>query len=257
MDNFSIPRPIVVASSDLKNNPLGDQFASMDAPDQIIYIGCWVVLVLYIITTLLVFTQRSCVGSAASFLFAGVLWVDLTMFNAWFLLPSFARHIRQLDMHTDSPIALLRVILASEAARDLCLMILGWFGSCLAVTNAASMLRSEGCEAIHPHEHGRLARCSIKLVYRMCNSLGLGDSSVSLPTTNATSMPPKQTASCLTCYDLYTGAYREAYRDQPIESHSEKHLSHSHYTSQTSRLDCGHCVLDRIDHGLGYILNET
>jgi hypothetical protein len=126
LDDFCTLRPVVVASSIPKTKPFGDHFVSMDTSDQVVYTGCWVVLLLYITTTLLVFTQRSCVGCAASFLFACVLLADLAIFNARFLLPSFARHIRQLDILTDSYIGLLRVIVTSEAAWDLYLMLLGW-----------------------------------------------------------------------------------------------------------------------------------
>ncbi|KAI8628410.1 hypothetical protein F5Y19DRAFT_137574 [Xylariaceae sp. FL1651] len=165
----------------------------MDISDQVIYAGCWVVLALYIITTLLVFTQRSCVSCAASFLFACILWVDLTIFNIWFFLPALARHTRELDLQYDNPIRLVQVLLASDAAEDICLMMLGWFGSCLSISNAANMLETEGCRAVGLHNHGRFAKYTISLVYQVREYVGMEDFTAFGPfTTSAASRPVRQ-----------------------------------------------------------------
>ncbi|KAI0534444.1 hypothetical protein GGR58DRAFT_59364 [Xylaria digitata] len=178
----------------------------MDTSDQIMYAGCWVILMLYIVTTLAVFTRQSCIGCAAAFLIACLLWLDLSLFNAWFFLPAFMRHMWEIDLHVDSAISFFRSIFTSEAARDVYLIMLGSFtsythtepdyvgclltlivcivGSWLAVFNAASMLRTEGCIAMFPHEHGRLSRYLIRSVYQLCDYLDFGDKNVlTLPIT--------------------------------------------------------------------------
>ncbi|KAI1128342.1 hypothetical protein F5Y10DRAFT_292114 [Nemania abortiva] len=154
-----------------------DSSDGMETADQIMYIGCWVALVLYILTTLAVFAQRSCIACSASFVFACLLWLDLTVFNAWFFVPAFIYHIREIDLRADSLAGVFRAILASEAAQDVFLMVLGSFGSWLAVFNAASMLSTEGCVAMSPHDHGKPARRAIKSVYRLRDYLGFGDDS--------------------------------------------------------------------------------
>lgn len=97
----------------------------MNTVDQIMYVGCWVVLMLYIFTTLVVFTQGSSVACAASFLFACALWVDLCLFNVWFFLPAFIYHALELDLHADSLGGRIRAVVVSDAAQDLYLMLLG------------------------------------------------------------------------------------------------------------------------------------
>ncbi len=97
----------------------------MDTADQIMYAGCWVILMLYIVSTLTVFARQTCIRCAASFLFACILWLDLTLFNVWFFLPAFVCHIREIDLHVDNAYGLFRAIFTSEAARDVYLMMLG------------------------------------------------------------------------------------------------------------------------------------
>ncbi|KAI0864099.1 hypothetical protein F4860DRAFT_521473 [Xylaria cubensis] len=156
----------------------------MDTSDRIIYTGCWAVLMLYVFTTLIVFTQRNCIACAISFLCACILLLDLAFFNTWFFLPAFRYHIREINVHGEDIIGALRVILCSEAAWDVYLIILGSFGSWLAVFNAAGMLKTETCAAMNPHGHSRAARYLIKSVCRMSDYLGFGDNSAAvLPTT--------------------------------------------------------------------------
>ncbi|KAI0912624.1 hypothetical protein F4823DRAFT_161551 [Ustulina deusta] len=157
----------------------------MDTADQIMYAGCWVILMLYIVSTLTVFARQTCIRCAASFLFACILWLDLTLFNVWFFLPAFVCHIREIDLHVDNAYGLFRAIFTSEAARDVYLMMLGSFGSWLAVFNAASMLQTEGCITTSLHEYGRVSRYFIKLVYRICHYLDVGnDDVIALPIAN-------------------------------------------------------------------------
>ncbi|KAH8164990.1 hypothetical protein CIB48_g3263 [Xylaria polymorpha] len=105
------------------------------------FIACWVVLALYVFTTLIVFTQRCSIAYAAAFLFACILFLDLSIFNAWFFLPAFRYHIREVDIHGQNIIGAFRTILRSEAALDIYLILLGSFGGWLAVFNAAAKLR--------------------------------------------------------------------------------------------------------------------
>ncbi|KAI2636834.1 hypothetical protein GGS21DRAFT_53025 [Xylaria nigripes] len=156
----------------------------MDSSDQIIYVGCWVVLVLYIVTTLLVFILGSCVSCAASFLFACILAFDMALFNAWFLLPAFDQHIRDIAlMHSECRLDYIRHILTCSAAGDIYLLMFGSFGSWLAVFNAGSMLQTEGCIAMPPHEHGKLAGNFVKAMYRIRDYLRLQDYSTPSPST--------------------------------------------------------------------------
>ncbi|KAI0430530.1 hypothetical protein F5Y09DRAFT_307456 [Xylaria sp. FL1042] len=159
----------------------------MNTPDQIMYASCWVVLMLYIASTVTVFARRSCIGCAVSFLFACLLWLDLSLFNAWFFLPAFVCHVQEIDLHVNNTVDLFQVIFTSEAARDIYLMMLGSFGSSLAVFNAANMLQNEGRIAMYRHEPGRFSRYFIKSVYRVCDYLDIGnDNLVILPTTKPT-----------------------------------------------------------------------
>ncbi|KAI1155542.1 hypothetical protein F4825DRAFT_42871 [Nemania diffusa] len=165
----------------------------MDAADQTIYTACCVVLLLYILVTLSVFMRRTCVGCALSFVLSCALWLNLSLFNAWFFVPAFIYHVRRIDLHADDLLGLLPAILTSEAAQDLYLMILGSFGSWLAVFNAASMLSAEGCTAMSPHGHGKRARHIIKSVYKICDYLGFEDEdAATLPTKHVAGIDMKE-----------------------------------------------------------------
>lgn len=96
------------------------------------YVGCWVVLMLYIFTTLVVFTQGHRVACALSFLSACILWLDLCVFNAWFFLPAFIYHVLEINLRADDLGDLIRTVLVSDAAQDLYLMLLG---SCKCSSN--------------------------------------------------------------------------------------------------------------------------
>ncbi|KAI1429670.1 hypothetical protein F5Y12DRAFT_330082 [Xylaria sp. FL1777] len=159
----------------------------MDTADQIMYTGCWVILMLYIVSTVLVFARQSCIGCAVSFLSSCLLWLDMFLFNAWFFFPAFVYHTREIDLHVGSTVSLLQVIFTSEAAKDVYLMLLGSFGSCLAVFNAASMLQTEECIAMSRSEHGRLSGYFIESAYQICDYLDIGnDDAITLPIANPT-----------------------------------------------------------------------
>ncbi|KAI0420939.1 hypothetical protein F5X98DRAFT_371427 [Xylaria grammica] len=159
----------------------------MDVSDQVMYAGCWVVLTLYVVTTLTVFIRQSCIRCAVAFLFACILWLDLSLFNAWFFLPAFMHHIWEIDLHADNALGFFGAVFTSEAARDVYLMVLGSLGSWLAVFNAAGMLKSEGFTPMNPQEHGKLSKYLIKSAYRLCDYLDFGDHDIIiLPITNTT-----------------------------------------------------------------------
>ncbi|RYC58272.1 hypothetical protein CHU98_g7944 [Xylaria longipes] len=180
--------------------------------DRIIYTGCWVVLILYILTTLIAFTQRSSIAYAASFLSACILFLDLSLFNTYFFLPAFRYHIREVDIRGENAIGVLRAIFCSEAAWDVYLIILGSFGSWLAVFNAAKMLKTEGCAITTLHGHGRVARYFIKSVDRLSDYLGFGDNSAAtLPTTATTNVDSEEKSLsgvfADTCWDEWSTPY--------------------------------------------------
>ncbi|KAI0450803.1 hypothetical protein F5B21DRAFT_410698 [Xylaria acuta] len=205
----------------------------MDTSDQIIYNGCWAVLMLYIFTTLVVFTRRSCIACAASFLCACILFLDLCLFNTWFFLPAFRYHIREIDVHGENVIELFRVILCSEAAWDVYLIMLGSFGSWLAVFNAAGMLKTEGCAAMVPHRHGSVSRCFIKYAYRMCDHLGFGDNSAAiLPTTHTSKIYFRQKGLFGVFADTYCYPFRSRRHSQTT---GEKNLTEQDVVVQPGR----------------------
>ncbi|KAI1276945.1 hypothetical protein F5Y07DRAFT_117829 [Xylaria sp. FL0933] len=165
----------------------------MNTSDQIMYAGCWVVLMLYIASTLSVFARRSCIGCALSFLFACILWLDLVLFNVWFFLPAFVYHVQEINIHRNNTFDIFQVIVTSEAARDIYLMVLGSLGSSLAVFNAASMLQTEGRIAMLEYKPGRLSGYFIKSIYRVCDYLDIGnDGLVLLPITKPTYIYEKE-----------------------------------------------------------------
>ncbi|KAH9886622.1 hypothetical protein F4778DRAFT_758548 [Xylariomycetidae sp. FL2044] len=158
----------------------------MSVMDQSVYAGSWAILVLYALTTLLVFSQRTCSSYAASFVFACALWLDLALFNIWFLLPAFARHLAEVvpqlrDAQVTGPCDVLRGLLTSYAAEDLGLIILGWLASSLSVFNSLSMWETEGCHAApnpEQHAHGRVATLVIRAADGLKHGMGfdqLGD----------------------------------------------------------------------------------
>ncbi|KAI1317670.1 hypothetical protein F5Y16DRAFT_406579 [Xylariaceae sp. FL0255] len=158
-----------------------NQVALMEYTDRILYTSCWVILMLYVIATLRVFYRRSCIGTSMCFLFACVLWIDFTIFNLWFFMPALMLHLRRLaDTYTGDNLALLQSLFTSEAAEDWALMMLGWFGSCLSISNAVGILQAEGCDAIGPHSHCKHAHFFIKFVYKVRDYTGL-DFSPCLP----------------------------------------------------------------------------
>ncbi|KAI1631439.1 hypothetical protein F4809DRAFT_632275 [Biscogniauxia mediterranea] len=143
--------------------------------DQIIYTGCWAVLFLYIAATLLVFVRRSCVSYAASFLFACALWIDLTLFNLWFLLPALYHHLHDVESwDVSSWCGLVRTVVDSNALGDVGLMMLGWFASSLSISNSLSMWENEGCENMHfAHNHGGLTGVVMRLAVRVRDYVGI------------------------------------------------------------------------------------
>ncbi|KAI1742924.1 hypothetical protein F4680DRAFT_471817 [Xylaria scruposa] len=197
----------------------------MDISDRIIYTGCWVVLMLYVFTTLIVFTKRSCIACAISFISACILLLDLAFFNTWFFLPAFRYHIREIDVHGEGIIGAFRVVLCSEAAWDVYLIILGSFGSWLAVFNAAGMLKTESCAAKNPHGHGRAARYLIKSVCRMSDYLGFGDDGATvLPIT----VTRKEESEKKSLFGVFKGTFGDRLK-------SSRHFQTTGETNSTKR----------------------
>ncbi|CAJ2504716.1 Uu.00g121100.m01.CDS01 [Anthostomella pinea] len=149
-----------------------DQVASRLTP--IIYGACWTNLLLYMASTLVVFIRRGCVSYAASVLFACALWLHITLFNSWFLLPALFRHLHGVELHGGGAADLIRRLVSSHAAAGLGLMLLGWLASSLAIFNAIGMLQIEGCGALGPHNHASgLARFVIRAAERVSQRVGI------------------------------------------------------------------------------------
>lgn len=165
----------------------------MQLATQIIYGSCWVILALYMLTTALVFTQRSCISYAASFLFACALWVDLTLFNFWFLLPTLFRHLCELEVtlpaaaaagssdgaapggYVASSVAVVQSLASSAAVEDLALMLVGWLASAMSISNSFDVWqRMELYLDMEPHRrHGPVARRVIWLARRVDGYVGI------------------------------------------------------------------------------------
>ncbi|KAK7753158.1 hypothetical protein SLS62_004891 [Diatrype stigma] len=167
----------------------------MELATQIIYGSCWVILALYMLTTALVFTQRSCISYAASFLFACALWVDLTLFNFWFLLPTLYRHLCDLEVilpaaaaaaaggdggsalccYAASSVAVVQSLASSAAMEDLALMLVGWLASAMSISNSFDIWqRMELYLDTEPHcRHGPVARRVIWLARRVDGYVGI------------------------------------------------------------------------------------
>ncbi|KAI1177075.1 hypothetical protein F4777DRAFT_577358 [Nemania sp. FL0916] len=164
-----------------------------DTVDQAIYIGCWVLLVLYVLFTLVAFARRNILSCAVAFLFACFLWLGLALFNAWFLLPAFIYHIREINLHIDSLASIFPGIFISNSAQDVYLIMLGSVGSSVGVLNAASMLNTEDLIGTNLHEHGRPAKYAIKISYQICEYLGFtSDGAYKLPTTSPRNENPDE-----------------------------------------------------------------
>ena len=116
----------------------------MDVANGIVYGSCWVVLVVYSISILLILTQRSYTVYATSFLFACILWVELTLFNLWFILPAFLRDLSELELPAvkeDKPFVsiiggVMLSFITSAAMGDLVLMLVGWAASAVSLSNS-------------------------------------------------------------------------------------------------------------------------
>ncbi|KAI1260671.1 hypothetical protein F5Y18DRAFT_404797 [Xylariaceae sp. FL1019] len=139
----------------------------MDVSHHIIYTQCWVVLGLYIAANLFMLFRRSCIGSAATFLLSCILWISITIFNLWCFLPAFINHVSRIELASGDYTNIIHSLIVSDAVQDVLLMITGWFGSCLSISNAASILESDGCEANGPHQHDRISGACIKMIYRL------------------------------------------------------------------------------------------
>ncbi|KAI1431045.1 hypothetical protein GGR50DRAFT_698404 [Xylaria sp. CBS 124048] len=148
----------------------------MDATDQILYITCWVSLLGYILSTLSAFSKGSCYRRALAFLEACALAIYMMLFNARFLLPSFMGHVHELGITTaELSLEYLRYVLTSEAAWDIYLMMLGSFGSWLAVYNAANMMNADGCPVEELDKCSRFDEILVKMSYRIGALLCLVD----------------------------------------------------------------------------------
>ncbi|KAI0201655.1 hypothetical protein F4808DRAFT_108290 [Astrocystis sublimbata] len=144
----------------------------------IVYTMCWLVLILYVVATLIAFVRQNTLACAGAFLCACLLCLDLSLLNAWSFLPAFRYHIQDVHIHGKSFIAAVETVLYSEAACDIFLVILGSFGSWLAMYNAANMLRNEVSADTSSHKHERLAQRFIKAMLRTCDYIGFGDKNV-------------------------------------------------------------------------------
>lgn len=157
----------------------------MQSTTQILYGSCWVILALYMLTTILVFTQRSCTSYAASFLFACALWVDLTLFNFWFLLPAFFRHLYEFEGLIAGTGGeggggglghAARSVATSPALEDLALMLIGWLASAMSISNSFDVWQRMELyldTEPHRHHHGPVAGRIIGLARRMDGYVGI------------------------------------------------------------------------------------
>ncbi|KAI1361657.1 hypothetical protein F5Y08DRAFT_12264 [Xylaria arbuscula] len=138
----------------------------MDIMNRITYTGCWVILFLYTVSTLIAFARQSRTACTASFIFANLLWLDLSLFNVWVLIPALFFHLDELNIQGDNTIGLIRDVLASEAARDVYLIILGLFGSTLALFNATSMMITNNRKALRSKKSKEHIKPFVHPVYR-------------------------------------------------------------------------------------------
>ncbi len=155
----------------------------MNVANQIVYGSCWAILIMYMLTSVLVFTQRSCTSFAASFLFACALWVDLTVFNFCVLMPAFFRHLCELELvpavagnggFADAASSMVRSLATSPALEDLALMLVGWLASAMSISNSFDLWqRMERRLDTGPHFHGPLATRIIWLAGRVDGRVGI------------------------------------------------------------------------------------
>ena len=155
----------------------------MHIVNDIIYGSCCAILILYMITTVLVFIQRGCTSYAASFLFACALWVNLTLFNFSFLLPSLIRHVSEIEAPTarwDEPFGLaagratLRFV-TSPAMKDLAFMLVGWLSSAMSISNSLEIWQEmeQYLDATEPNDHGIVVKQILCLARRVEGYVGV------------------------------------------------------------------------------------
>jgi len=94
--------------------------------EHILYVGGLTVFVLYIVISLVILRRRTCISSAASFLFVCALWAELTLFIVWLLIPLLARSLRWINNPVDGISGFLRDVLATKAFGDIEIIAFAW-----------------------------------------------------------------------------------------------------------------------------------
>jgi hypothetical protein len=94
--------------------------------EHILYVGSLTVFVLYLVISLVILRRRTCISSAASFLFLCALWAELTLFIVWLLIPLLAQSPRWVNYPVDGISDFLRDIVATRVFGDIEILVFAW-----------------------------------------------------------------------------------------------------------------------------------
>lgn len=175
--------------------------ANMKLLDDTIYYTCCFIVVLHSLSALLVITHGRCSAYAAAFLIACAMWIDVSILNLWFFVPTIIKESKDISIHltydlwTDS-LAIIHGVFLSTAASYIYMMLFGWFVGSMSLSNALAMWQKEGCDAMDAHHHTGFAGRVIRLAHRAEEYVGIWDSGY-LPFLEEMDVREKGSPSCL------------------------------------------------------------
>ncbi|KAK6083000.1 hypothetical protein SCUP515_02234 [Seiridium cupressi] len=169
--------------------------------DDIIYYTCCLVVVLHTFCALLVITHGRCSVYAAAFLIACLMWIDVSILNLWFFVPTIIEESSNINLHfthgiLDNAITIVREVFLSTSASYVYMMFFGWFVGSMSLSNALAMWQKEGCDAMDAHHHSGLSAAVIRLARQAGDCVGIWDAGY-LPFLEEGGERQKRWSSCL------------------------------------------------------------
>lgn len=175
--------------------------SKMTLLDDVIYYTCCFVVILHTFSSLLVITHGRCSVYAGAFLIACAMWIDVSILNLWFFIPTIIKESSSIKFHfTHDPWTDIWTVVSgvflSTAASYVYMMLFGWFVGSMSLSNALAMWQKEGCDAMDAHHHTGLAGRVIRLAHRAEEYVGIWDAGY-LPFLEDEDTKGKRWSSCL------------------------------------------------------------
>ncbi|KAH6645162.1 hypothetical protein BKA67DRAFT_129977 [Truncatella angustata] len=163
------------------SNTTNTTTTNMAPLDDMIYFACCSIVILHTLSALLVITHGRCSVYAAAFLIACAMWIDVSILNLWFFVPTIIKESRNIEIHlVHEPwldtVAVSQGIFLSSAASYVYMMLFGWFVGSMSLSNALAMWQKEGCDCMDAHHHRGFGGRIVQLAHTAEEYVGIYDS---------------------------------------------------------------------------------